>query len=167
MAFSKIPVRELEPNIVSLIADRWALLACEADGARNAMTVSWGALGELWGKDVVLVFVRPQRYTHELLENTDVFSLNFLEEAHRDAHKVFGSQSGRDVDKITACGFTPVATDGTFVFDEAAYAITARKIASQPLDPKGFLDASIAKNYKIYDYHTVFVGEILSTFKKL
>ena len=32
------------------------------------MTVSWGAMGELWGKDSVTVYIRPQRYTEGFYE---------------------------------------------------------------------------------------------------
>lgn len=35
-------------------------------------------IGELWGKDVVAVFVRPQRYTYEFMEKYGDFTLSFL-----------------------------------------------------------------------------------------
>lgn len=53
-----------------MISDDWALLTAGKEGDWNTMTVSWGGVGELWGKDVVFVFVRPQRYTLEFMENT-------------------------------------------------------------------------------------------------
>lgn len=35
-------------------------------------------IGELWGKDVVAVFVRPQRYTYEFMEKYGDFTLSFF-----------------------------------------------------------------------------------------
>ena len=42
------------------------------------MTVSWGAMGELWGKDSVTVYIRPQRYTEEFMNAFDHFTLSFF-----------------------------------------------------------------------------------------
>ena len=49
------------------------------------MTVSWGGVGVLWGKNVVFIFIRDSRYTKEFLDNGDLFSLSFLNEDSRDA----------------------------------------------------------------------------------
>lgn len=38
-----------------MISDDWALLTAGKEGDWNTMTVSWGGVGELWGKDVVFV----------------------------------------------------------------------------------------------------------------
>lgn len=42
------------------------------------MTVSWGGLGELWGKDVAFIFIRPQRYTYEFIERENYFTMSFF-----------------------------------------------------------------------------------------
>lgn len=68
--FKEINVRELDRSPIQMISDDWALLTAGKEGDWNTMTVSWGGVGELWGKDVVFVFVRPQRYTLEFMENT-------------------------------------------------------------------------------------------------
>lgn len=61
--FKEINVRELDRSPIQMISDDWALLTAGKEDDWNTMTVSWGGVGELWGKDVVFVFVRPQRYT--------------------------------------------------------------------------------------------------------
>lgn len=43
------------------------------------MTVSWGGVGVLWGKNVVFIFIRDSRYTKEFLDNGDLFSFVFPE----------------------------------------------------------------------------------------
>ena len=34
----------------------------------NTMTIGWGGLGTLWGMPVCTVYVRPERYTYEFME---------------------------------------------------------------------------------------------------
>ena len=48
---------EIKENIVKLISKDWALLSAGDEKSWNTMTVSWGMMGELWGRDVVSVFV--------------------------------------------------------------------------------------------------------------
>ena len=58
----EINIKELSGNFVKMISEDWALLTAGENDCFNTMTVSWGGIGELWGKDVCFVFVRPQRY---------------------------------------------------------------------------------------------------------
>ncbi|MCD8186883.1 MAG: flavin reductase, partial [Rikenellaceae bacterium] len=73
----------------------------------NTMTASWGAMGFLWNKPVAFVFVRPERYTFEFMEEYSAFTLSFMGKDQRHALKVCGSQSGRDSDKIADAGLKP------------------------------------------------------------
>lgn len=75
----------------------------------NAMAVGGGFLGFLWGEPAVMVLVRPQRRTFELLERYDTFTLSVFDSRYRDAVAELGAVSGRDVpDKLAAAGFTAV-----------------------------------------------------------
>ena len=74
MSFKEINIRDVKENPVKLISNDWALLTAKNGESCNPMTVSWGGIGELWGKDVTFVFVRPQRYTKEFMEKNDYFS---------------------------------------------------------------------------------------------
>ena len=56
-------IKELKENPVKLIADDWALVSAGTPEDWNTLTVSWGGIGELWGRDVAFIFIRPQRYT--------------------------------------------------------------------------------------------------------
>ncbi len=62
MSFQEINIRQTE-HPVKLIAEDWALLSAGSPDDWNTMTVSWGGIGEIWGKDAAFVFVRPQRHT--------------------------------------------------------------------------------------------------------
>ena len=82
--FKEINVRELDRSPIQMISDDWALLTAGKEGDWNTMTVSWGGVGELWGKDVVFVFVRPQRYTLEFMEKYDEFTLSFFDGEYKN-----------------------------------------------------------------------------------
>ena len=41
----------------------WALLTAGTEERYNSMTIGWGSLGTVWNKDVLTVYVRPDRYT--------------------------------------------------------------------------------------------------------
>lgn len=162
----EINIRDIKENPFSLIADGWGLVTAGNEEKFNTMTVSWGAVGEIWGKDAVFIFIRPQRYTYEFLEKEDIFTLSFYGDKFKKALGICGSKSGRDIDKAAECGFTPLFTDGGVTFEEAKYTIVCRKMASQFMNPMGFEDSSIENNYANKDYHKVYVGEILKVYEK-
>lgn len=162
----EINIRDIRKSAAELISDGWGLVTAGNEEKFNTMTVSWGALGEIWGKDAAFVFIRPQRYTFEFIEREEIFTLAFFSEEYKDALKICGSKSGRDIDKIAATGLTPVFTDGGVTFGEAEYTVICRKMASQFIDPLGFEDKDIEKNYPSGDYHKVYIGEILKVYAK-
>ena len=50
MQFQEIDIREIKENAIRLIRDEWALITAGDQKKWNTMTVSWGGIGELWGK---------------------------------------------------------------------------------------------------------------------
>ena len=162
----EINIRDIKKSAVELISDNWGLVTAGNEEKFNTMTVSWGGIGEIWGKDAVFIFIRPQRYTFEFIEKEDLFTLSFYSNEFKDALKICGSKSGRDIDKVAATGLTPIFTDGGVTFEQAEYTLVCRKMASQFIDPKGFENESIEKNYSAGDYHKVYIGEILKVYTK-
>lgn len=159
--FHKISPEELRDNPFALIGRDWALLtATKPDGTSNCMTASWGGVGILWGKPVCYLFVRPQRYTHEFTEAGDRLSACFFSEEYRAALSLCGRVSGRAVDKVSACRLTPVTENGATYYQEARLALLCRKLYTGKIDPEGFADPALLKNYTAGDYHTVYVYEI-------
>ena len=61
---------EIKENPIELFDQKWALVTTGVPGDVNTMTISWGSLGELWGKPVVTVYVSSSRYTHEFMETS-------------------------------------------------------------------------------------------------
>ena len=135
----------------------------------NTMTASWGGLGVLWGKPVATVYIRPQRYTLEFVEREDCFTLSFFGEEYRKALALCGSKSGRDVDKVKACGLTVRwgAGDAPF-FDEAEWVLVCRKLYAQDMDPACVLgEGEILPFYgKAGGWHRIYVGQVVEAYQK-
>ncbi len=167
MSFQKIDICEVGQSAVKMISDDWALVTAGDEQKWNTMTISWGGLGELWGEDVAFIFIRPQRYTYEFVEKNELFSVSFFGGACKKELSVCGSTSGRNTDKAAATGLMPVVLDGIVTFEQAETVLVCQKIAFQDLDPAGFLDKGIEENYPSKDYHRMYVGKILKTYKKI
>jgi len=163
MAFKEVNIRNIDKSAVKMISDEWALVTASADGVTNTMTVSWGGIGEIWGKDVVYIFIRPQRYTYELLEKTNDFSMSFFGGEYKKELGYCGKNSGRNGDKFEATGLTKINLDGVECVEQAKVNLVLKKLAYQDIDPKGFIDESIESNYN-GDYHRVYIAEIVKTY---
>lgn len=157
--FKEISPKEIEGNFISQIADEWALLAAGNKDGYNMMTVSWGFAGEIWGKDSVAVFVRPQRYTLNFTENSDYFTLSFYGDK-REIHKICGSMSGKDVDKTALCGLTPVFSDNTVYFEQARLVLVCKKQYADWFKEENFCDSTALQNYTNKDFHRFYIGRI-------
>lgn len=166
MAHKEISIKELNVNPVTMFSDGWAILTAGSENDCNGMTVSWGAIGEIWGKAAMFVFVRPQRYTHDFCEKSDYFTVSCFGGKEREALSFFGSKSGRDYDKFSETGLTAKA-DGDYVYcDEAELVFLCKKSAKTILQPENFFDSAINDCYKANDYHDIYVGEIVKVLVK-
>lgn len=146
------------------LGNEWALLAAGNESKSNAMTVSWGSLGFIWQRPVVMAMVRPQRYTYEFTEAEELFSLSFYGREYRKALSVMGTRSGRDGDKVAEAGLTPCLIDGVPGFKEAYLTVIVRKLYRGKLEEAGFLSKAIgAEFYPEKDYHTLYFGEVVKT----
>ncbi len=167
--FEKIDPKTITDNMIHLIGEDWMLVSAGKDGAFNTMTASWGGVGFLWGKPVAFVFIRPQRYTYEFVEQEDFLSLSFFDvEKYKDVLTFCGKNSGRDKDKVKETHLTPCFTEkGTPTFQEASLVLEGKKLYADFLNPESFIDKGlIAPWYANGDFHKMYVVEIVSAYKK-
>lgn len=166
MALREISIENFKMNPFQLFDKQWALLAAGNESGFNGMTVSWGTIGILWNKNVVTVFIRPDRYTREFVEKHDRFTLSFYKEEFRKTLLLLGTKSGRDSEKMKESGLTPLFMDGTVSFEEAEMTIVAKKLYCQRMDENFIIDPKIKELYPENDYHFVYQGEILKIVEK-
>ncbi|MEG0895075.1 MAG: flavin reductase family protein, partial [Oscillospiraceae bacterium] len=63
MFMRELSVNDLQFKPFDKIGNDWFLLTAGNMENYNTMTASWGGLGVLWSRNVVNIYVRPQRYT--------------------------------------------------------------------------------------------------------
>ena len=154
--FEKVDIRSLSFNPFDKIGKDWLLISATKNGKTNTMTASWGTLGHLWNKDVAIIFIRPQRYTKEFVDESDKFTLSSL-----------GTKSGKDEDKISNVNFHVEMVDGSPTFKEAKEVFICKKLYVGKLEKEHFLLPEIyEKNYPLDDFHYVYIGEITDVYSK-
>ncbi|WP_392391668.1 flavin reductase family protein [Zongyangia hominis] len=159
--FREIKPQQLQENPFTMIGKDWLLITAGDKNKCNTMTASWGGVGVLWNQDVCTVYIRPQRYTKEFVDREKEFSICVMDASFRDALNLCGTKSGRDMDKIGACGFTVDYEGDTPYFDEARVVIVCEKLYAQELKPEHFLVPGYDERYyPDKDYHTMYVGRI-------
>lgn len=160
-AFQPFPIGELEFNPFEKIGKEWALVSAGSRHKANAMTISWGGMGVLWGKNVVFIFIRDSRYTKELIDSYDLFSLSFLNEGYREALSYCGSHSGRDENKVENAGLTWNYKHSIPFIDEGNFILLCQKLSATKITEESFISPAIKEWYTDEDMHTMYVAEII------
>lgn len=157
----QIEINEFSENPFKLIGSDWMLITAKKGDKTNMMTASWGGVGILWNKPVATIYVRPQRYTKEFIDNEEYFSLCVLPEEYRQILNYCGTKSGRDEDKIAETKLTIDESEKAPIFKEARLVLICKKMYAQDLTEQSFIDKSLVeKNYKAKDFHTMYIAEI-------
>lgn len=146
-----------------------AFLTVKAGDRVNTMTIGWGTFGRMWNKPVFMVMVRYSRYTYELIEKADTFTVSIpLKGKFKEALAFCGSKSGRDHDKFKECNLKtrPGQKVDTPVIDGCDIHVECRIVYKQPMDPERLPREIIDASYKDGDFHVLYYGEILGVYAK-
>ena len=163
----KISPEEIPGNAIKMISKDWMLITAGDKDKFNMMTASWGGFGVLYNKPVAICFVNPARYTYQLMESGDTYTLTFYTEAYRDALKYCGSKSGRDEDKVAGSGLEPIQMDsGAMAFKQAWMVVECKKLLSQSLSPDAIADPEEKAKRAAQPMHKMYIGEILNVWVK-
>lgn len=165
----KIAPAELRENPFSFFSNALALSVGNKDRV-NAMTIGWGGLGVLWGKErpVVTVYVEKRRHTHSFMEKNDYFTVTAFpkEDKYDKAQHYLGTVSGRDEDKMKGSGLTVKFTEsGCPAFEEGRLILECKKIYGAPFNPEGFGELAKKEDSK-RPLHSVYIGEIVNAWIK-
>ena len=143
------------------------LLLASGDMRRhNAMTIGWGALGNIWKHDLstITVYVAPARYTFEFMERYQYFTVMVFDEDRKDVLEYMGTHSGRDGDKGAALGLHVAYTEhGTPYYLEAREVYECEIMYRGPFDQRGFEEIP-RKRYENFPagVHHEYIGKIVS-----
>lgn len=165
--WKKIEAKDLRINPFTMFTDAMALTVGKK-GDMNSMTIGWGGLGVLWGRErpVISVYVEKRRHTLSLMDKYEYFTVTAFAKDYDKVLKYLGTVSGRDEDKIKGSGLTVKYTEsGSPAFEEGKIILECRKIYSAWLNPEGFGDVP-KKEYSNRPLHKEFVGEIVNVWVK-
>ncbi len=143
-----------------------AFLVAKGKDRINVMTIGWAMLGLVWRRPTLMVAVRNSRFTYQLIEETDNFTVTVPTENRKREINFCGSKSGRDIDKFKECRLSTVAARkvDTPVLNLPGYHFECRIVHKAPMDPK-YLSPELWAIYPVKDYHTLYFGEIVSSYQ--
>jgi|YNPMSStandDraft_2_1061718.scaffolds.fasta_scaffold02084_3 flavin reductase (DIM6/NTAB) family NADH-FMN oxidoreductase RutF len=134
----------------------------------NVMSIGWITVGMVWRRPVAVILVRPSRYTHHLLEENSVFTVNLPAETMKEKIEICGSYSGRDTDKFARCHFTPRYLEEAQapVIEECRAALLCSVIQKTRVEPSTFSTPIVTEFYPRDDFHFIYFGEIQKAWQK-
>ena len=169
MELHSVNVRSLTPEIFRVFLKQNALLTAGDREKCNTMTIGWAQLGSLWNMPVCNVYVRPERYTYQFMEDHDYFTVSILAAEDRDTSRICGTKSGRDTDKIKEAGLTVCygAGDAPY-FEEAEVVLVCKKLFVQDMDASCVKDERLFQFYTeaAGNWHRIYTGEIVEAYIK-
>ena len=145
-----------------------AILSVGNKNLYNSMAIEWGSLGVAFKKPVFTVYVKPDRYTYEVMEKSDIFTVNFIERKLLKKFAIYGTKSGKDVNKEEEAGtHIQFLEKGGVTFGEAVEVYVCKKMAKSVID-ENTMDPYIkelyrnnVKVYKTLKPHVLYIGEII------
>ncbi len=158
--------REFTETIARL-NDPGALLVAGTDKP-NVMTIGWGTLGIIWGMPIFIVYVRPSRFTHQLMERNTDFSVNIPTAEMAGLVEICGTRSGRQMDKFAECGFT--LEQGTKInaphIAQCPIYYECRRVHKNTVQARTLVREIRTVYYAGSDWHDIYYGEILGVHRR-
>ncbi len=160
---------EFSHNPFSYFRGHGLLLAAGDSASCNAMTIGWGALGTIWGKPAVTVYVRKSRYTHGFMERGQYFTV--MRFADNRVVDYMGTHSGRDGDKAQALGLHVAYTEhGAPYYTEAVEVIECRTMSAAVLSGDTFRDdvpqGMYTQGEDKDNWHSQYIGEVVGAMRR-
>lgn len=153
-------LNNIETKPFENFSKEWALVTAGSKDGYNTMTIGWGAMGTLWSTPVVIVFVKPVRYTSEFLKDNEYFTVSFYDEEYRKDLAILGSKSGKDGDKVAETRLHPKFLENTVTFEEAKTTYVLKKIYTSQFVKENVPEFAKEKYYLDEEEHYIFVGEV-------
>ncbi|WP_303825815.1 flavin reductase family protein [Ruminococcus flavefaciens] len=122
-----------------------ALVTCGTIEQPNVLTIGWTGI-VCTRPPMTYISVRPERHSHDIIKQSGEFVINLTTSAMCRETDFCGVKSGRDTDKLSACGFHTVPSQK----------VAPPLIEECPLS----LECKVADE-KLLGSHTMFLAEII------
>jgi len=165
MTLREVPYTHQLDRTLEMLASAGLLLAStRVDGASNVMTIGWASVGVIWGLPVMVVLVRPSRYTYQFIESSGVFTVNVPTQAMRPYVNMCGTKSGRDVDKLADVPTSMGQRVNAVVLQECPLVYECTVVHTNDVIPQNLVPHVARRAYPRGDYHRVYYGQIVGAF---
>ena len=143
-----------------------AFLTTKLGNTINTMTIGWLTIGQVWNEDVVTVYVRFSRYTYDLIQNSDTFTISVpFPNKKLEKIKEWGENSGRDYDKLTVNDIDATKEVEGVTIRNCLLHIECQKIYDQIMDPRHLNKELLTTFYGDEgDYHHIYYGKIVDIY---
>ena len=174
----KIDIFEYLPKIMSEL-QKGILVNTKSEDKINSMTIAWGQFGIEWKKMFFTIYIRHGRYTHELIEKTNEFTVSVPIERTPEVSKTIayiGSRTGKNINKFEDCNLTVIKGEkvNSPAVKELPLTIECKVLYKQEQDIshipteiiKQFYPKEINSDVPMSnrDFHTVYYGEIVNAY---
>lgn len=170
IGWKKVNPVDIEMKPIGAFAQDWMALAMGNSKSYNSMTISWGSIGELWNKPVVIVYVSSDRHSKKLMDAANYFTVSSFpdEKEYKDALVYIGSHSQSDEpDKTANAGLKVEFTElGNPRFTDASRVFECKKIYSEEFKRDRLPQDVKERYYSEMGLHTIYIGEIVNVYEK-
>ena len=165
----KQPIKLFElwqETIDVLTHDGLLLCSVNSKGVSNVMTIGWMTGGEIWSKPIIIVLVRPSRWTYSRLAEVPEFTVNVLPPNLMDAVQYCGTASGRNGEKFTHTKLKPVAAQNVRapIIEQGVVHYECRVLHKNDVVPGALVQAILDDAYAQGDFHRLYFGEIVAAY---
>ena len=164
--FKQISPEEISDSVFTLVGKDFFAITAGKEDHYNSMTGSGGGMGMLFKKPTTWCVLRADRYTLELIQKEQSYTMSYFPNEHKERMLFLGSQSGRDSKKMKEVELTRVQTpSGDMSFKEARLILECKLTQITTPNPNDFCTQE-AKDYinEAYkdatDYRKYVFGEI-------
>ena len=170
--FKRISAEEIRDNVFTLVGKDFTVITAGKMDHYNSMTGSGGGFGLLFMKPTAWCILRADRYTLEIIQKEQTYTLSYFPDEYKKQILFLGSESGRDSEKMKEVELTSVQTpSGDMSFKEARLVIECKLTALTTANPSDYYTQEtrdyINEAYKeANQYRKLVFGEITHVWVK-
>jgi flavin reductase (DIM6/NTAB) family NADH-FMN oxidoreductase RutF len=164
MERTKVPyTHDLDKTLDQLARGGLLLASTRADGHSNVMTIGWATVGVIWGMPMMVVLVRPSRYTYSFIQESKAFTVNVPTPGMKDYVALCGTRSGRDIDKLAGVATSMGDMSKCVTLDECPLVYECQVVHWNDVQPGVLAPSIVSGAYAQGDFHRLYYGKILGT----
>jgi flavin reductase (DIM6/NTAB) family NADH-FMN oxidoreductase RutF len=154
---------QLDKTLDALANGGLLLASTRGDGRSNVMTIGWATVGVIWGLPVMVVLVRPSRFTYSFIEDAHRFTVNVPTPEMREYVQMCGTRSGRQVDKLAQVATSEGRQVSCVTLDPCPVVYECQVVHWNDVQPDHLMPGLINRSYPRGDFHRLYYGQIMGT----